>query len=47
MNEVTALADVMIAKMNTERTSPDKPKLDKNDCVMLRHFDKEKMNFEN
>lgn len=47
IGQVTSLAEILIAKMNTDRTSPEKPKLDSNDCVLVRHIDKNKMNFEN
>lgn len=45
--EITSLTEILLAKVNTDRTTPEKPKLDINDCLLVRHIDKNKMNFEN
>jgi len=44
ISELSNLTDVMLAKTNTDRTTPEKPKLDHNDCIIVRHFDKSKLN---
>jgi hypothetical protein len=47
LNQVSSKTEMIIAKMNTARTTPDLPKLETTDCVLVRHFDRSMQNFTN